>query len=83
MITCQVRSFLLVVLFPLEDVMLVSRSNRENGDVIMDAYGVVRRKSTPALKHLPTRPVLLHFSEEEAEARRCVYLGLVPIMRLV
>lgn len=49
--------------------MLVSRSNWQNGDAVFDENGVLRHKDTVPLP-VPTRPVLLSFSAEEAETRR-------------
>ena len=54
--------------------MLMSRSNRRNGDVIMDENGIIRRIDTPPLP-IMRRPVLLYFSELEAETRRRLSMG--------
>jgi hypothetical protein len=54
--------------------MLVSRSNRRRGDIIMDENGIIRRIDTSPLP-VPMRPVLLHFDQLETETRRKLMLG--------
>jgi len=49
-------------------------SNEQDNDVIEDENGIIRKRTTPPIK-CPQRPVQIYFSEEEARARRRVWLG--------
>lgn len=57
----------------------ISRCNRQNGEVILDRYGILRRADSPEPDPPPQGPVQLHFSAEDAEAMRRDMLGERPM----